>query len=277
MLVSFSTSFWSGKATDDSVEDELTKSHGTEKDVHEYRKRLVRPEDIKEFKSVRSQFRAYLKDKTSPWLNDGTRVMASPFYFEVVAREREFRAAWESALAKFFGKYPSLKAAAKKRMGSLYRDEDFPSIESLKKRFDWEFNVLPIPDKSDWRVDLGKKDNVQIERQIEEKVKQGILKATADLWQRMYEVVQKMAERMKDVDGTFRDSIIENIRELVKILPQMNIAGDPKLDQMAKEIEVKLCRFNPEALREDDKERRKAADAADEILKKLSAYVGGGR
>ena len=277
MLVSFATSFWSGKATDDSVEDELTKSHGTEKDVHEYRKRLVKPEDIKAFKGVRSRFRAYLKEKSSPWLNDGTRVLAAPFYFEIVKKEAEVRAEWDKVLADFFKKYPTIKAVAKKRMGSLYKEDDFPTVESLKKRFDWQFVVTAIPKKEDWRVDLGEKESAAVQKQIEQKVQEAMTKVTADLWDRLYEVVEKFVIKMKNSDATFRDSIIENIRELVSILPQMNITRDPKLEKAVTDIQASLCKFNPDELREDPKMRKQAADAADDILKTMAAYTGGGR
>lgn len=276
MLVSFSTSFWSGKATDDSVDEELTAKHQTEKDVHEYRKRIVKPEDIKAFKGVRSRFRSYLKDKTSPWLSDGTRVMAAPFYFEVVAAEQKCKAEWEKVLAAFFKKYPEIKAAAKKRMGSLYKEEDFPSMESLKNRFNWEFNVFPIPEAGDWRVDLGKHSG-EVERQIEQKVKEGVAKLTADLWTRLYDVVKKLSEKMKDVDADFRDSIIGNVKELISLLPQMNVAQDPKLNKMINDVSTQLCKFDADVLRENSIERKKVADAADDILKTMAAYTGGGR
>lgn len=276
MLVSFSTSFWSGKATDESVDKELTAAHGTESDVHEYRKRLVKPEDIKAFKGVRSRFRAHLKAKSSPWLNDGTRVLASPFYFDLVKKELEFKAEWDAEVAKFIKKYPAIKSAARKRLGSLYQEGDFPSIETLRKLFDWQFMVTAIPEAGDWRVDLGSKVNQQVQKQIDEKVREGISKVTSDLWERLYEVIEKFVGKMKASDATFRDSLIDNIKELVTILPQMNVAGDPKLDKMATELRDGLCKLDPEVLREDPKARAVAASEADDILKTLAAYVGRG-
>jgi hypothetical protein len=274
MLVNLSISYWTGKASDDSVTDELTKSHETDRDVHDYRKRLVKAEAIGKFKAVRSRARAYHFDKTSPWIDGGTRILAAPLYFDYTKAMHEFKAEYETQVQQFLANYGKLKGEARKRLGTLFKDADYPTPEGLRRKFGWEMRVWAIPTGDDWRVDLGDKSAAEMQKQIEAQVKEAMALATKDLWKRLHVVVEALALKMKDADPTFRDSIIGNIKELVGLLPLMNVTDDPKLEAMRKKVEVELSSLNPDELREDPKARKKTADAADAILKTMAGYIG---
>lgn len=275
MLISLSIPYWTGKAGDERMTDDIVKSQKAERDAIETKKLLIAPAALNAVKAVRSRARAYLFETTSPWLDGGTRVLASGFYFDAMAKIREFHTEYEQAVAQLVRDYPKLKGEARKRLGSLYKDEDYPSAEMLKSKFGWDLKVFPIPAAGDWRVDLGVKDNAAMQKKIDEQVKQACAVITRDLWARLMDPVSKMAEKMKDGDATFRDSIITNIKDIVALIPTMNVADDPKLNAMAEQISKALTKFVPDEVREDGKLRKKAADAADEILAKLAGYVGG--
>jgi hypothetical protein len=275
MLISLSIPYWTGKAGDERMTDVIVQSQKAERDAIETKKLLIAPAALNAVKAVRSRARSYLFETTSPWLDGGTRVLASGFYFDGMEKLREFHTEYEQAVAQLIRDYPKLKGEARKRLGALYKDEDYPSAEMLKSKFGWDLKVFPIPAAGDWRVDLGVKDNAAMQKKIDEQVKQACAVITRDLWTRLMDPVSKMAEKMKDGDATFRDSIITNIKDIVALIPTMNVADDPKLNEMAKKIEQSLTKFVPDEVREDGKLRKKAADAADEILAKLAGYVGG--
>jgi hypothetical protein len=276
MLVNLSISYWTGKATDDSVVDELSKSHDSEKDVHDYRKRLVKAEAVNQFKAVRSRARAYHLEKTLPWIDGGTRVLPAPLYMEYMQKMRAFHNEYEVEIANFLRAYPGLKVEAKKRLGTLFKEGDYPDPIRLQRKFGWDLGVFPIPKKEDWRVDLGDKESAQMAKQVEERVKAAMEMATKDLWKRLYEVVKALAEKMAESDPKFRDSIIGNIRDLVGLLPQMNVVGDPKLEEMRRKVEEQLAKLSADELREDPKARKKTKDAADKLLEAMSGYIGNG-
>ena len=274
MLVSLSISYWTGKASDDRVVDEISKKHKTEKDAHEYHKLLVDPAAINEVKAVRSRARAYHFDKTLPWIDGGTRILPSAFYFEYAEKMRQFKGEYEQAVAKFIQSYSQLKGEARKRLGSLYRDEDYPTGERLTKKFGWDIGVLPIPDKEDWRVELGSKAEAEIKAQVDSLLRAATATATRDLWKRLHDVVSALAEKMKTVDPVFRDSLVSNVRDLCGVMEKMNVGGDAKLDEMTKRIQKDLGELDAAALRDDPKMRSKIATTADDILKKMAGYLG---
>jgi hypothetical protein len=274
MLVSLSVSYWTAKANDDRVIDEISTKHRSERSQSEYRKILVHPDAINAVKAVRSRARAYYFDKTGPWLNDGSRILPSAFYFDFAKKMHEFRGEYEEAVGAFVRKYAALKGEARKRLGTLFKEEDYPSTDALRSKFSWDMGVFPLPSSGDWRVDLGDETD-DIKKQVDAKVEAAMEGYTRDLFKRLHKVVTDLAEAMrKSADPTFRDSIIGNIKELCALLADMNVAGDQALDKMIKAVQGDLAKLNPAELREDKKARKKAADTADEILRKMSAYIG---
>lgn len=277
MLVNLSIAYWTGKASDDRVADELTAKHKTARDVHEYKKLLAKPDYINPVKAARSRARTYLFDKTSPWIDGGTRVLSSSMFFDFKDAMREMQSEYETEVAKMIRAYPAIKGEARKRLGTLYREEDFPTLEQLKRKFGWSLSVMPIPDKGDWRVELDAKSEAEVKRQIDERVAEAEAIIAKDLWQRLYTAVEALATKLKDTDAIFRDSIIGNIVELCDLLPQMNVGGDAKLDKMAMELKGIYSKMGPDTLdnlREDKKARKQTADAASAILEKMKGYIG---
>ena len=276
MLINLSVGYWGGKTGDERMIDDITKVHHNERDAVDAKKILINPAALNAVKAVRSRARAYYFTKTSPWIDGGTRVLASAFYFEVMEKLREFGTEYEQAVHDHVIKnYAALKGEARKRLGSLYNDADYPAPALLKNKYSWSLSVLPVPDAGDWRVDLGSKTNTEIQKQIAEQVKDACAVVTRDLWNRLHKVVAKMSERLHETDGAARQSMIDGIKECCDILPAMNVAGDAKLDAMVAEVKDKLTKIPAVTLRDDGKLAKVARDAADDLLAKMAGYVGG--
>ena len=95
-----------------------------------------------------------------------------------------------------------------------------------------------------------------------------------DVWQRLYTVVQKAHEKLADPDAIFRDSLIENVKELCHILPRLNVADDEQLESLRLDALVKVGAVKPDALRLDPDLRSKKAAEAKAIMDKMSGLFG---
>ena len=84
-----------------------------------------------------------------------------------------------------------------------------------------------------------------------------------------------MAEKLADPKAIFRDTMIENTRELCALLPRLNFADDPNLEAMRQEVEQSLAGNHPDALRNDPDLRRDKAAEAKAIMDKMRAFMGG--
>lgn len=275
MLVNLSIAYWTAKASDERMGEAVAKALKNETDMTENKKLLLMPEAINSVKAVRSRARAYHFLKTSPWIDGGTRVLAATFYFDYVEKMREFETEYEGVVKTLCNNLSKLKGEARKRLGALYKETDYPTEKGLREKFSWKCAVCPIPDEDDWRVSLGAKADADVKKQIKAQVTEACAVVTRDLWQRLYDVVEHMAESLRKTDAKFHDTIIGNIKDACALLPVMNVAQDPELDKMTKGLMAGLCKFVPDEMREDPKVKKAALTEADKILEKMAGYIGG--
>ena len=107
---------------------------------------------------------------------------------------------------------------------------------------------------------------VAISRSVTPGLERKVQQALNDVWRRMLEPIQKLAERMTEPEPKFHDSIVENIREMVRLVPDLNITDDPALANAARTIEDTLNTVNPERLRASQFARVEAAEKAIGLL-----------
>jgi len=218
---------------------------------------------------------------TLPWDDNGYRVLPAAAYMDHTEKMRElsnqFTPAVE-ALAREFGK---LVEEAKVRLGGLFRSEDYPSPDELCSKFSFETRVMPLPDAGDFRVTLGDEEKERIKRQITSAVEASLQVASRDLWQRLYEAVSHLAERLSaykvtgvGVEHPFRDTVITNLVKLVDVLPKLNVTGDPELEHLAAEVRASLL-VDPQELRKSESMRSETAKAATAICDRMAAYMAG--
>jgi hypothetical protein len=79
-------------------------------------------------------------------------------------------------------------------------------------------------------------------------------------------------KQIQGIVSPFRDSIITNMRDLVDILPGMNIAGDARIDSLIQEMRQGLVKHDADTLRISDIQRENVVKRADDILKKMEDY-----
>jgi pimeloyl-ACP methyl ester carboxylesterase len=169
--------------------------------------------------------------------------------------------------------YDYLKANAQRFLGTLYNDADYPLATDIISKFKMDMAVFPVP-SNDFRVSIGSDELNRIQQDVERRVQEAQTTATRDVWQRLFDKVEKIAERLSDPTSKFRDSLIENAREMCELLPRLNFTDDPQLEAMRQEVETKLVSMSAEVLRSDPLVRRNTAADAKAIMDKMSVFMG---
>ena len=98
--------------------------------------------------------------------------------------------------------------------------------------------------------------------------------AMENLWHRLYEVVERMAERLDDNNPRIFKTLVTNIEELTGILPDLNLTGDPQLTDMCNDVKDKLCSYTAGQLKKDSRVRKQTAANAKDIQRKMDAIMG---
>jgi hypothetical protein len=155
----------------------------------------------------------------------------------------------------------------------MFRDEEYPSVEDLLKKYTIKVDFAPIPDGNDYRVQLDAQTLAEIARDTDDRVQKAVAAAQTDAVDRLREVVGKMVERLSQPDAIFRDSLIENAREVCDVLTRINVTEDADLEAMRQRVED-LARVSPDTLRTLPHVRKNTAAEADRILAEMSAIFG---
>ena len=274
MLVKLSISQWSARKHDKGASAEVQANHGAAADSGRYSKNLLSKLATKPIQTAANTARTFSYSNTLPWNDSGFRILPSANFLRYSDGMRVHQQEFESCVNVFLNDYHIFRSNAEYDLGSLFNPQDYPDDAKISGLFAFETEIQPMPSAADFRVTLNQDDADRIKSQIENKVNANIEAATNDLWRRLYDATAHMASKLSDSDSIFRDSLVSNLCELCDLLPALNLTDDPKLEEMRREIESRLCNFEPDALRKNPVERATAAKEADEIATLMAAYMG---
>jgi hypothetical protein len=278
MIVTLSISQWTARKLDRKASREVAANHGSDEAWGRYNKRLVAEDAIKKVAKTATDARTYHYENTLPWDDKGGRILPAANYMEYTSKMRTFRDRFEAAVAELLDNYPSLVADARIALNGLFRQGDYPPAHQIARRYSFSTDVSPIPSGGDFRVALDAECVQQIREEIEQRTEEMATAAMRDLWDRLYTAVRHMADRLSEPgkDGKppiFRDSLVNNLRDLAALLPRLNLTNDPDLERMRQSVVDELTATEPEVLRTDVHARREAAEKANAIAQKMGAFM----
>lgn len=274
LLVQLSISQWNGRKFDKKATKEVANNHGISEFVGRYNKSLLPSQHLlKNVHQMSSTIRNEFYRNTLPWGIEGTYILPTSNYLSFMSDFRSRKADWDYLVDQFVVEYPSLKKTAQQSLGSLYDEADYPSADSMRNRFKMDMAVFPVP-ATDFRCEIGSAELTRIQQEVEGRVKDAASKAMSEVWQRLYDKVKHIADKLNDPNAIFRDSMLENARELCELLPRLNFTDDPDLESMRQMVEKQLVSNPAESLRSDPSLRRQKATEANSILDAMGTFMG---
>ena len=278
MLVRLGIKSWTGRKFDRKVTREIIDQHGASPEAGRWNKSLVAKSALFTVKQCARSARAHHYTNTLAWDDWGQRILPAANYLDYMDAQRQFKDDFDAAADEFARNYPQYIAAANAALNGMFNPDDYPAIPDIRNRFSLESVVTPMPDAGDFRVSLNASEVQRIQADLEVRTHNILHDATDECWQRLHNAVSHMAERLSDVDNKFHDTLVTNLRDLVDLLPKLNIAGDPELERMRQAVESKLCRTDPNTLRPSSKTyskttRDQQTESADSILTAMAGYV----
>lgn len=277
MLANVRIRRWTGRRLDRKVTDEVNQQNQAEDDAGRYNKLLISKTAFEGINAATRSARQAHYTLTLPWADEGPRLLPAEQFQTFAERFGKYRENFDLAADEFAKKYPEYRGTAKKRLGRMFNDEDYPDSKSVRGMFSFNVLMAPVADASDYRVKLGVEQLKDLKTSTEAWMKDALAQAMRDPAERIVDVVGRMVERLKNykpandakgtkASGLFRDSLVTNIEELVELLPAFNLTNDKMLDGLTKRMKSELCKTNATTLREDERVRVKTAKSAEAIL-----------
>lgn len=214
-----------------------------------------------------------------PWGIEGTFILPSANYLPMTTEYREKKGRWDGYVETFLDDYPQAKLDAERILNSgehdLYNPRDYPTVADLRNKFKMELTFLPVPIAGDFRVELADGAVDSITAELEERIAESSKVAMQDVWQRLYDKVEWLADRLGDPNNVFHAATYEDAQDLCKLLTRLNFTEDADLEKMRAKAEKKLFALHPEAIKNDPDVRKDTAKDAEAIMKQMKGFMGG--
>lgn len=280
LLVALSLSAWSARKLDRKVTEEVNRRHAASKDAGRYNKMLLPGEAgaYHELVTVRNAARADHYKNTLAWSDEGWRLLPAANYMHYSEMMRAHSTAFDSAVATFAASYPEMKEAARELLNGMFNPSDYPDVSDIRGRFRFALEFSPLPTSGDFRLNLPAVELEAIAARVTDRIERAAAESVRDSWDRLAKVTRAMQERLSipvgEKGSIFRDSLVDNARELVDVLARLNFTNDPALEAMRARIDRDLCTPDAAELREDPAIRADTAKKAADIMAAMSGLYG---
>jgi|TARA_A100000172_G_scaffold10690_2_gene5702 hypothetical protein len=233
----------------------------------------------KAVKTARGALYNVFAAETAPWSEDGWYIIKAKGYDRFTEVMREKTDAFDIAVADFLKVYPELVDQAPHRLGDLFDADIFPSVEACAELFHSDVEVRPVPEAGDFRVAMSAEDKQKIVTQMQRKNDERVTQVTSECFDRAYSAISNMVERLEAFDpdkkgAKLYDSLVGNVRDIADLLPSLNVGDDPRLEQLAKDIGLRLTETDASTLKKDEGKRQEVADNARQIMNQIDDFIG---
>ena len=276
MQVELNISCWNARKLDKKVSEEVDTAKNTKVKAGNYHKHLLAGNPhLDAVVKYAAKVRLWNTQQTIPWSDSGTRIVTMENLFNGGYKRQldDHKIEFERLAANFISVYPTLISAAAFQLGDLFDRDEYPEVESVAKKFKFKYSLIPIPTSGDFRIDIAEQAKAELVADYERQFTERLNNAMRDVWDRLYDCLSHMSERLaSDDEGkrkVFHGTLLTNAQELITLLSRLNVTNDPKLEQARRDLEAALVNTDISSLKDSDYVRENVKAKVDDILKRF--------
>ena len=270
LLVKLTIRQWNGFRKDRKVSKRVDEEYQTSGGAGNYNKRLLDKAVLAPTQQIAARARADHKFFTMPWCYDGVDLLPSKLYFEYTERMRGHQDYFAVAVSNLVQQYPIHKANQYMKLGALFDPSEYPVQDELGNKFGFDVKFFPVPSTGHFVIDSEQVDMARVKEELTRSLSATHTAALEGLYARVNNTINHLYERLADPKNVFHDTLIDNVMQLVSVLPALNIFEDERLTRATREMEDKLFAVDVQRLRDDPVFRAKIANETQEISAILS-------
>ena len=213
---------------------------------------------------------------TCPWTDNGSRIVKTDGFPDYIDCMSAMQDEFNTLVDEFLRDYEDHIMVAQANLGDLFNDDEYPDVNAVRSKFDCRIKPYPITDVSDWRLDVGKDAQTYVDDAIKEYssiFQEQIQTAMGDIHRRLHDVLSRMSERIdyagKHDKKIFRDTLLENVFEVVELMKTCNLTNDTQMTAQAEAVEKALRGVSPDALRDSSHLRATTKRKIDDVINAL--------
>lgn len=251
-------------------------SFGATGDYVSATKKLLNTRDsrFKAVTSVRTRAVQFWKSMSLPYPEPGVRLIPQEAITNFKATLSRLREELDDAVEELDAHYGDLKSAARRRLGSLYAEADYPVTLRGLFGVEWEFPAVDPPDYL-------RRLNPALYQEECERVR-GRFQEAARLAEEAFlgefsGLVTHLCERLSgDEDGrpkVFRNSAIDNLSEFFNRFRALNVGSDAELERLIGDAQNVVRGIAPQQLRDSDGLRQRVASQMSAVQASLDQLL----
>ena len=272
MLANLNISQWTARRTDKRAAANVSVTFGVAQEAHgTYYKSLVASDKLEALKKLTTQIRTYHYKVTLPWSDSGPRILPAAMFTEYVTEMNAYERQFNALVEEFLSEYPLTRSEAKRTLGQLFDDTDYPPTADIRTRFNMRVQYLPLPIGDDFRCQIG--DNAteeRIRREITAETDATIAKTVGELVDRIKAVIDGYLDGIGKT--TSRGAFVVNARELVNLLPKLNVTNNANINALYESMRDTLVQFSADDMKHNVEAQEQARDAANKIKSDLMGW-----
>ena len=286
VLVTLVTKIPAGKKQMKEAVDAINDKYGA-RDAGIFSKNVFSNKFLAKIRKVKNDFYKRMRDVTlsyeKPW-----RMLPIEEKAELDIAYAAAKNEWDIALDEVEATYAIELKERELDLGELFDPSDYPKKEEIRSMFVFEMPPpKAIENTDDLRVLLSDEELEMVEKNFVRMYN----KSLSGVWDRIEENVSRLSDSIEKYEVVvdpvtgkektlhgYHQTAVDNLRNLVKVLPSLNIDNNPKLEEIADRIETELTRYDVSELKDNDRISKNVKDSADKILEEtkdiLDGYAG---
>jgi len=273
VLVELNISVWPASKIDREVTSQVNANASAHKEASQTKKNLFAGTSLRaDIEKFAARVRLYNNQHTLPWADKGERMLPTKLFMDYKQTMNGYERTFEMLCDNFFDEYETLVRDAQVNLGALYKAEDYPPLEEVRKKFSFRRSVKPLPEAGDFRLDIPAHDLEEMKAAYENQYSEKLAEAMRTPWERLHEVLLSMSKKLEDSGDAkkrYHDSLISNPLELCELLTKLNVTNDPKLEDARRQVELAMLGTNIDEVKEDATVREDLKSKVDAILGKF--------
>jgi hypothetical protein len=277
VLVSLRISCWIPSKTDKQVTSEVILAKAAASDAGAFKKNVLPEAAYRPLQAMSQNIRRFHYNLTSPWLDEGARILPAELQQEYADKMRQLRGEYAALVTQQFNDtaYDGYIAEAKLRLGAMFNPNDYPTAEQVRAKYGVSVVFTPLPESEDFRLKLNNDIVDEMKAQYEAELKNHETVIKRDIYARLGAKVGHLSKKLKDFDASggegkrLHGTLIEGVRDICRLIPALNIHDDPEIEQIKNETLARVARWEIDTIKDDEAVRKEVVTDADAILRSM--------
>jgi hypothetical protein len=223
---------------------------------------------FREVTAVRGQIQSYFRNISLPYPEPGIRLIRQDQVTAFSDQLCLYRNQLDESVMELSTHFSELQSAARRRLGTLYNANDYPSSLMGLFSVDWDFPSVEPPDYlRQISPELYEQEQARVVARFEEAVRLAEEAFTGELAKLVAHLTERISGASDGKPKIFRDSAVTNLHEFFERFRTLSVRSDADLERLVDQAQQLLRGVEPQSLRHNPAARQ-------QLAKQLSAVQG---